>query len=31
LGVGPSDSTTDLPEASWPVTIRRGAALIGAA
>src|SRR3954464_8344748 len=24
LGFGPSESTTDLPEASWPVTIRRG-------
>src|SRR6185312_5548991 len=30
FGVGASDSTTDLPEASWPVTIRRGVALIGA-
>jgi hypothetical protein len=28
LGVGASESTTDFPEASWPVTIRRGAALI---
>src|SRR3954447_21071425 len=24
LGVGPSDRTTDLPDASWPVTMRRG-------
>ena len=30
FGVGVSASTTDLPEASWPVTIRRGAALMGA-
>jgi hypothetical protein len=29
FGFGPSESTTDFPEASWPVTIRRGAALIG--
>jgi hypothetical protein len=29
FGVGASESTTDLPDASWPVTIRRGAALIG--
>jgi hypothetical protein len=28
LGFGPSESTTDLPDASWPVTIRRGTALI---
>ena len=31
FGVGASERTTDLPEASWPVTIRRGTALIGAA
>jgi hypothetical protein len=30
LGVGASYRTTDLPEASWPVTIRRGVTLIGA-
>src|SRR3954447_1422522 len=24
LGFGPSESTTDLPDASWAVTIRRG-------
>src|ERR1700729_3854292 len=24
FGDGPSESTTDFPEASWPVTIRRG-------
>src|ERR671937_468860 len=29
LGVGASERTTDLPEASWPVTIRRGGALMG--
>jgi len=29
VGVGASDSTTDVPEASWPVTIRRGVWLIG--
>ena len=29
FGVGPSESTTDLPESSWPVTILRGGALMG--
>jgi hypothetical protein len=28
FGVAASDSTTDFPEASWPVTIRRGAVLM---
>jgi hypothetical protein len=30
FGVGASESTTDLPEASWPVTIRRGGTLMTA-
>jgi hypothetical protein len=29
FGVAASESTTELPEASWPVTIRRGATVIG--
>ena len=30
FGVGASESTTDFPDASWPVTILRGTELIAA-